>query len=491
MFQISKRVTATALTSVFSLSAVFIPTTFVDRPNSTKNSAAIAANRPTTMAINGMVTTPHYLASQAALDTLKQGGNAVDAAITAASTLAVVYPHMNSIGGDNFWLIYNAKTRELKALNASGRAGEKVSIDFYKSKNYQKIPQRGYLAANTVPGAVSGWGEAYKYAQQSMGNSLPWSQLLNPAISYAQNGTPVTPSQEYWTKLNISVDKKDKDSRDLHRIPSFKQTYLKLNGESYKAGEIFKQPQLAKTLMTIAQKGDVGFYQGEIAQNIVKDLQAHGGLLTLNDFAKHTANWVEPISVDYRQYKAYNFPPNTQGMASLEILNILNNFNLKKMGEGTADYYHTIVEATKLAFADRDKYLSDPSFVKIPLDLLLSRQYRQKLAAQVDMKVAVKQDKALDPKGDTVWLGVVDKDGNAVSLIQSIYHDYGSGIVAGNTGVLLQNRGSFFSLDPKHINRLEPRKRTFHTLNPAMLFKDAKPYLYQFNMKLHRIALPI
>jgi gamma-glutamyltranspeptidase/glutathione hydrolase len=476
MTQIRKRVTATALTGVFSLSAVFIPT-FTDRLDPAKTSTASAANRPTTMAMNGMVTAPHYLASQAALDILKQGGNAVDAAIAAASTLAVVYPHMNSIGGDNFWLIYNAKSNELKALNASGRAGEKATIDFYRAKGYDKIPSRGYLAANTVPGVVSGWEEAYKYAQQSMGKNLPWSKLLGSAISYAENGTPVTPSQEHWTKINISLEQKDKGFRDLQSFQSFKQTYLKPNGESYKVGEVFKQPQLAQTLEAIAQQGAAEFYKGEIAQNIVKDLQANGGILTLKDFAQHKADWVEPISADYRHYKAYNFPPNTQGMASLGILNILNNFDLKKMGEGTADYYHTIVEATKLAFVDRDKYLSDPAFVKIPLDILLSKKHGQELATRIDMKVAVKERKALDPKGDTVWLGVVDKDGNAVSLIQSIYHDYGSGIVAGNTGVLLQNRGSFFSLEPKHVNRLQPGKRTFHTLNPAMLVKNGKPYL--------------
>lgn len=476
MNRIGKRMTAAALTSAFSLSTVFVPT-FVDESSSAPTAVAIAANRPTTMAINGMVTTPHYLASQAAADILKQGGNAVDAAIAAASTLAVVYPHMNSIGGDNFWLIYNAKTRELKALNASGRAGEKATIGFYQAQGYKKIPSRGYLAANTVPGAISGWGEAYKYAQVSIGNSLPWGKLIDSAISYAENGTPVTPSQEHWTEINIAIDEKDKDFRDLQRFQGFKQTYLKPNGEFYKAGEVFKQPQLAKTLKAISQKGAAEFYKGEIAQSIVKDLQAHSGILTLKDFAEHTANWVEPISVDYRQYKAYNFPPNTQGMASLEILNILNNFDLKQMGEGTVNYYHTIVEATKLAFADRDQYLSDPAFVKIPLDMLLSKTHGKELAARIDMKVAVKQEKALDPKGDTVWVGVVDKNGNAVSLIQSIYHDYGSGIVAGNTGVLLQNRGSFFSLDPKNVNHLEPRKRTFHTLNPAMLFKNGQPYL--------------
>lgn len=422
-----------------------------------------------------MVTTPHYLASQAALEILQNGGNAVDASIAAASTLAVVYPHMNSIGGDNFWLIYNAKTKQLKALNASGRSGEKATIDFYQAQGYKKIPSRGYLAANTVPGAISGWGEAYKYGQQTMGNHLPWNQVLGSAIKYAETGFPVTPSQETWTKTNI--DEKDKEFRALQRFKGFRQTYLKSNGEPYQPGEVFKQQELAETLKAVANKGATEFYKGEIAQKIVADVQANGGILTLKDFAEHTANWVDPISADYREYKAYNFPPNTQGMASLSILNVLNNFDLKSIGEGTADYYHLIVEATKQSFVDRDKYLSDPEFVNIPLDSLLSKKHGRELAARIDMGKSLKEGKLLDPKGDTVWLGVVDKDGNAVSLIQSIYHDYGSGIVAANTGVLLQNRGSFFSLDPNHVNHLEPRKRSFHTLNPAMLFKAGKPYL--------------
>lgn len=436
---------------------------------------SFASNRPTTMGLNGMVTTPHYLASQAALRVLQNGGNAVDAAISAASTLAVVYPHMNSIGGDNFWLIYNAKTKELKALNASGRAGEKATISFYKEKGFEKIPSRGYLAANTVPGAVSGWWEAYQYANKTMGNNLPWSQLLETAIGYAENGFPVSPSQEMWTKINI--DPTDSEFRNLQRFEGFKSTYLKPNGEPYKTGEVFKQPDLAKTLKTIAQKGADAFYKGEIAQKIVAELQANGGVLTLNDFQQHTADWVDPISVDYRGFTAYNLPPNTQGMASLSILNILNQFDLKKIPEGSADYYHLLVEATKQAFADRDKWLTDPAFVEIPVKDLLSKQHGKDLAARIDMKKAAQVVTPLDPKGDTVWLGIVDKEGNAVSLIQSIYHDYGSGIVIKGTGILLQNRGSFFSLDPTHINHLEPRKRTFHTLNPAMLFKNGKPYL--------------
>lgn len=471
---IGKKVTAFALTGAFSFSAVFTPA-LTGALSFSGISVASASNRPTTMSTNGMVTTPHYLASQAALEILKEGGNAVDAGIAAASTLAVVYPHMTSIGGDNFWLIYNAKTKELKALNASGRSGEKATIKFYQEQGYKKIPSRGYLAANTVPGAISGWGEAYRYAQKTMGNHLPWNQLLGSAISYAETGFPVTPSQEHWTKTNI--DEKDKEFRALQRFQGFRQTYLKANGEPYHVGEVFKQQELAETLKTIADKGATEFYKGEIAQKIVTDIQANGGILTVKDFAEHTANWVEPISANYREYKAYNFPPNTQGMASLSILNILDNFDFKKIGEGTADYYHIIVEATKQAFADRDKFLSDPEFVKIPLDSLLSEKHGRELAARIEMSKAVKDVKPLDPKGDTVWLGVVDKDGNAVSLIQSIYHDYGSGIVAKNTGVLLQNRGSFFSLDPSHVNHLEPRKRSFHTLNPAMLFKAGTPYL--------------
>lgn len=469
MHLIRRKVTAFTLAGAFGFSTTLTGTLIFNV------STLKAANRPTTMSTNGMVTTPHYLASQAAIDILKDGGNAVDAAIGAASTLAVVYPHMNSIGGDSFWLIYNAKNKELKALNASGRSSERATIKFYQDLGYKKIPARGYLSANTVPGTISGWDEAYKYSQKIMGNSLPWQRVMTSAISYAETGFPVTPSQEIWTTTNIGQD--NKELRDLQRFESFRKTYLNANNQPYKAGEIFKQPELTKTLKLIATKGAKEFYQGEIAKNIVADVQANKGVLTVKDFAQHRANWVEAISVNYREYQAYNFPPNTQGMASLSILNILNNFDLKKIGEGTADYYHVIVEATKLAFADRDKYLSDPEFVKIPLDSLLSKKHGTELASRINLTKSVKEAKLLEPQGDTVWIGVVDKDGNSVSLIQSIYHDFGSGIVAKNTGVLLQNRGSFFSLDPTHVNHLEPRKRSFHTLNPAMLFKTGKPYL--------------
>lgn len=432
-----------------------------------------AATNP--LSTRGIVTSPNYLASQAGLEILRKGGTAVDAAIATASTLAVVYPQMCTLGGDNFWLIYNAKTGELKALNASGRSGEKATIDFYKSKGVSKIPSRGYLAANTVPGVVSGWGAAYEYSKEGMKSPLRWKDLLASATDYADKGFPVSTSLAFWSKINTNPG--DSEFRNLQRFDAFRKTYLHPDGSPYTVGQVMRLPELAGTLRRLADKGSKEFYTGDIAKRIVADLQANGGMLTLSDFAAHKADWVKPIYADYRGYKAANFPPNTQGMASLEILNVLNNFDVKAMGEGTADYYHALIEATKEAFADRDKYLSDPDFVKIPLDYLLSPQHGKDQAARIRMDKAAEKLTPLDPKGDTIWLGVVDSDGNAVSLIQSIYHDFGSAIVAGGTGVLLQNRGSFFSLDPNHVNHLEPRKRTFHTLNPAMLLKNGKPFL--------------
>ncbi|AVF42302.1 gamma-glutamyltransferase [Pandoraea apista] len=427
------------------------------------------------MAAGGMVTSSNYLATQAGWKVLQQGGNAVDAAIAVASTISVVYPQMNTIGGDNFWLIYNAKTKELRALNASGRSGERATLQFYRDKGLSTIPPRGYLSVNTVPGVVSGWDEAYRYAQATMGRSLPWRDLLRDAVHYAEDGFIVTSSLAKWEAIN--VDTADKVYRNLQQFDGFRQIFLKPDGMPYRVGERLRQPELAQTLTQIAEKGAQEFYKGEIARKIVEDLQANGGLLTRADFANHRADWVKPITVKYRGYDAYNFPPNTQGFASLEILNILNQFDIRSLGEGSADYYHLLVEATKQAFADRDRYLSDPDFVEIPLTQLLSAKHGKAQAGRINMRLANHQVAPMDPKGDTVWFGVVDSEGNAVSLIQSIYYDFGSGIVPKGTGILLQNRGAFFSLDPNNVNHLAPHKRTFHTLNPAMLLKDGKPYL--------------
>lgn len=431
--------------------------------------------RATTMAPNAMITTPHYLASQAGMKVLQEGGNAVEAIIAAASTIGVVYPHMNGIGGDNFWLVYNAQTQELKALNSSGRSGENVTIQYYQNQKLDKIPSRGAAAANTVPGVVAGWEKAYDYSVESMKGSYRWSQLLESAIHYAKEGFPVTPSQEYWTNANL--DQNDDQFHHLQRFSEFRKVFLKPNGLSYRAGELMKQPDLALTLEKIAKEGSQAFYKGEIAKLIVDDLRENGGLLTYDDFARHNSDWVDPISVKYKGHTVYNVPPNSQGFASLSILNILNHFDLDLIEEGSADYYHLLVEATKLAFRDRDQYLTDPDFSPIPLDELLSVKRGMELAGKINFTKSVNLEEQLDPKGDTVWLGAVDQYGNTVSFIQSIYHEFGSGFIPKDTGVLLQNRGSYFSLDPKHVNCLQPNKRTFHTLNPAMIFKDNSPYL--------------
>ncbi|MBQ4616421.1 MAG: gamma-glutamyltransferase [Mailhella sp.] len=426
-----------------------------------------------------MVTTPHHLATQAGLSIMRKGGNAVDAAIAAAAVLAVVYPQMCTPGGDSFWLIHNGKTGELRTLNASGRAGSKATIEHYRTLGLKKIPPHGWLAANTVPGAVSGWDEAHRYSRNVLGSTISWAGLLDDAIAYALEGCPVSTSLARWTA--IDTDPNDIEFRCLQRFSEFSRIFLKDRGP-LTTGDILRQPDLANTLRLIAENGAREFYEGSVARSITTEMERHGGLLSPDDFARHQASWQEPISVEYRGLRAFNCPPNSQGMASLEILNILNNFNIKTFGEGTADYYHLIIEATKEAFLDRDAYLSDPDFTDIPLARLLSREHGRAQAARIDMTRASGPKPLLEPKGDTVWLGTADREGNAVSLIQSIYHDFGSGIVPAGTGVLLQNRGSFFSLDPSHVNCLMPGKRTFHTLTPAMLFKNGKPWLIYGSM---------
>lgn len=430
--------------------------------------------RSTAMGLSAMVTTPHYLASQAALTILKQGGNAVEAMIAAASTIGVVYPHMNGIGGDNFWLIYNAEKEELKAINSSGRSSENATIDFYKEKGYNKIPARGPLAANTVPGAIAGWQKAYDYSKKDMKGQLDFPLLLKEAIHFAKGGFPVTPSQTNWTKVNL--DPNNLEFRALGRFDEFCKVFLN-NGKPYNPGEVMKQKDLGETLENIAQYGSDYFYRSDFTKKLVTNLKEQGGILTVEDFHLNSADFVEPLSVDYRNFKACNLPPNTQGLASLSILNILENIDLSVVKEGSGEYYHYLLEAIKYAFSDRDKYLSDPDFTKIPIDELLSKASGKLYAEKIKFKEEPKALMKLDPKGDTVWMGIIDEKGNSVSFIQSIYHEFGSGIIPKGTGVLLQNRGSFFSLDKEHPNSLEPRKRTFHTLNPAMLLHNGKPKL--------------
>ncbi|MBQ7739321.1 MAG: gamma-glutamyltransferase [Desulfovibrionaceae bacterium] len=423
---------------------------------------------------HGLVTSPNYLATLAGVDILRRGGNALDASLATAATLACVYPHMCTLGGDGFWLIYAKSKGRLLGLNASGRSGKKATISAYENLGYTDMPKRGYLAANTVPGLVSGFEAVHTFSQKELNSKISWANLFESARLYARDGFPVSASLAKWSKKYFEANKlapaQNPLSEELAKV--FFPGYSPL-----KVGQIFCQPDLAKSIERLMDYGWADFYEGELASQIIGDIEEHGGFLGRDDFLSHKANWVEPISINYRGYTAANLPPNTQGLASLVILNILNNFHLTKYAEGSSDYYHLLIEATKEAFLDRDTYLSDPEVVDIPVKELLSVKHGQAQAARINLKLAQKDLGPLDPHGDTVYVGCVDRDGNAVSMIQSIYYDFGSAVVPKNTGIILQNRGCYFSLDPKHVNALCPEKRTFHTLNPAMLLEDGRPYL--------------
>jgi len=425
------------------------------------------------MATRCMVTSPHYLATQAGVHVLRRGGTALDAAIAVAAVLAVVYPQMCGLGGDNFWLAHEAATGELHGIDACGRSGEKASRKFFSARGCTAIPQRGPLAACTVPGAVSGWEAAFALSR-SWGSPLAFADLLEDAVALADGGFAITASLAHWLREDTQQDATG--YRQLQRFAGFARTFLP-GGEPGRVGDRLRLPELAATLRTLAREGARAFYEGEVAERMVRWLADNGGLLTAADFATHRAAMVTPLRVTYRGYDACNLPPPTQGLASLSILNILERLDVRAMGEGSAAYVHALVEAAKLAFADRDAYVTDPDFAPAPLARLLSPEHGLALAGRLRPWRALPPGGPLEPGGDTCWFGVVDEQGNAVSAIQSIFHDFGSGVVAGDTGVLLQNRGCFFSLDPAHVNRLEPRKRTLHTLNPPMLRKNGKPYL--------------
>jgi gamma-glutamyltranspeptidase len=335
------------------------------------------------MGMRGIVTTPHYLASQTGLSILQHGGNAVDAAIAAAATLSVVYPHMAALGGDNFWLVYKATTGELHGLNASGRAGRRATISFYAGKQFGRIPSRGYYAANTVPGSVSRWGEAHRYSKEALHTRLCWKDLFADAIQYAENGFPVSASLAKWLRDSVNIINPELDN--LQRFAGFRQTFLMPDASPYEEGKILRQGDLAATLVRLAEEGPEDFYHGDIARKIVADLELNDELLSMEDFAQHRAEWVEPISVPYRDTVAFNLPPNSQGIASLSILNILNQFELADLPEGSVEHYHLIIEATKAAFRDRDSYVTDPAFLEIPVKEILSLEHGQAQAARIGL----------------------------------------------------------------------------------------------------------
>ena len=412
-------------------------------------------------AMNGMVATSQPLASAAGLRVLQQGGNAVDAAVAAAAVLCVVEPMMVSPGGDLFAIVWDARKKELKALNASGRAPKAASIDELKKRGFTSMPQSG-IHAVTVPGAVDGWVSLLERY-----GTMKLAQVLQPAIEYAESGFPVTDVIDFdWKLYGTPLDATD-----------FVRTF-KPGGRPPEVGEIFTNKNLGETLRKIAVGGRDVFYKGEIAEKIVKFANSQGGLHTMSDFAAHTSNWVDPISTTYRGYTIYEMPPNTQGLTALVWLNILEGFDTHSYGHNTAEYLHLLVEAKKLAFAERARHIADPAFYQAPLEKLLSKGYSADLRKRIDLNRARGESVSGSRGGeDTVYLTVVDKDRNAVSFIQSIFNAFGSGLVAGDTGIVLHNRGAGFSFDPNHPNKLEGGKRPFHTLVPAMVFRDGKPYL--------------
>jgi gamma-glutamyltranspeptidase len=404
-----------------------------------------------------MVVSPHYLASSAGARILQKGGNAFDAAVAVSACLAVVYPHMTGLGGDAFWLTYSTGEGVVRAYNGSGRSGYGMNRERYAGQS--SIPMRGIRSAITVPGMVDSWD-----AISRQYGVLSLTEVLEPAIEYASEGFPFSPDQRDNTLLAEAV---------LSAQPLASSIYIP-GGRVPVVGARFVQRQLADTLRLLGTGGRDEFYKGKIASIMTDYMLKGGGFLTREDFWDHQGNWEEPISTEYHGHTIYQAPPNSQGFAALMSLNILENFNFEDITHGSFEYYHLLVEALKLSFRDRDQVLTDPLFSHIPMDKLLNKSYAAKLAASISLQEATKLTSV--PIGsDTAYAAVVDEEGNAVSFIQSLYFEFGSGVVAGDTGIILQNRGSFFSLDPKAVNTLEPHKRTFHTLMPAMACKDGKP----------------
>ena len=419
------------------------------------------ATRSEVIGQNGMAATSHPLATQTAIDVLKSGGNAIDAAIAANAVLGLVEPTGCGIGGDLFAIVWDEKTNQLYGLNSSGPASKKMSIDYVKQQGFEKIPAYGALPV-TVPGAVAGWS-----ALHDKFGKLPFENLFNNAIDYANNGFPVTELIAYYLERSSSVFKDYKNFSSVW-MPS---------GTTPKKGEIFKNPLLAKTYQAIAKTNGQSFYEGSTAAEIIKILNENGNPMSLSDLRNFSPEWVEPVSTNYRGYDVWELPPNGQGIAALQILNILENYDIRKMGFDSAEYVHLFVEAKKLAFEDRAKYYADSNFSSIPTTKLISKEYALERNKLINMNNAAKRFDAGLEDGDTIYLTVADKYGNMVSLIQSNYRGMGSGVVPDNSGFMLQDRGEMFSMDPNHKNSLIGGKRPFHTIIPAFITKDNEPYI--------------
>jgi gamma-glutamyltranspeptidase/glutathione hydrolase len=419
------------------------------------------ATRSEVIAQHGMACTSQPLATQIALDILKQGGNAIDAAIAANAVIGLMEPTGNGIGGDLFAIIWDSKTKQLYGLNASGRSPKSLTLDYFKGNGFERIPAYGPLPVS-VPGCVDGWFEMHKKF-----GTLPMETLLSPAIRYAREGFPVTELIAYYWR----------SARSLSRFPNVSETYMP-EGTSPAKGEIFRNPYLANTLEKIATGGRDVFYKGEIARTIDQFMKENGGFLSYEDLANHSSEWVDPISVNYRGYDVWELPPNGQGTAALQILNILEGFDIASMGFGSTDYIHHFVEAKKLAFEDRAKYYADPAFNEIPIEQLISKEYAAERRELINPdRAARRYDAGELEQGNTIYMTVADKDGNMVSLIQSNYRGLGSGMVPDKLGFMLQDRGELFTLEEGHFNCYAPEKRPFHTIIPAFVTKDGMPWI--------------
>lgn len=422
------------------------------------------ATRSEVLATQGMVATSHPLATQVGLDVLKAGGNAIDAAIAANAALGLMEPTGNGIGGDLFALVWSARDGRLYGYNGSGRSPRSLSLQWFIDNGYREVPQRGPLPVS-VPGTVDAW-----FALHQRFGELPMADILAPTIRYAREGHPVHELIAYYWERSVPL---------LSPFPGFVEQFT-IDGRAPRKGEIWRNPNLADTLETLAHYGRDAFYQGEIAHKIARYLREQGGFLDYEDLASHRGEWVEPISTRYRTVEVWQIPPNTQGLAVLQMLNILEGFDFSKIPFGSADHVHLFTEAKKLAFEDRARHYADPDFAQIPLEALLSKERAARQRERIDPMRAARSidvDHAAANQGDTIYLATADRHGNMVSLIQSNYRGMGSGMAPPGLGFILQNRGEQFVLREEHPNRFEPGKRPFTTIIPGFITRDGEPWV--------------
>ena len=448
-----------AITAATLLSAWTLSVASYDRVT-----GATHASRPDVIAANGMVATSQPLATQVGLQVLKDGGNAIDAAIAANAAIGLMEPTGNGIGGDFFAIIWDAESEQLYGYNGSGRSPQSLTLEWFIDNGYESIPPHGPLPVS-VPGTVDGW-----FALHERFGEMPMADVLQPAIDYANDGFPVSEVIAYYWNRSVPV---------LSEYPGFSEQFT-IDGRAPREGEIWRNPNLANTLQALAEGGRDAFYRGDIARTIGEFMAENDGFLSYQDMAAHEGNWVEPVSSNYRGYDVWELPPNGQGIAALQILNILEGFDIASYGFGSPEHVHLFTEAKKLAFEDRARFYADPEFADVDVDWLISKEYAAQRRELIDMERAARAvepgTRALDD-GDTIYLTTADSEGNMVSLIQSNYRGMGSGMTPPGLGFILQDRGEMFVLKEGHPNSFEPGKRPFTTIIPAFITKDGEPWI--------------